>query len=283
MVFAGLEEYLYSLIREHQIVYAPFIIDRKDYPEVDLALVEGTVRNMRHFRAAKEAREKSHRLVALGSCACYGGVQGLADMFDGEDLVRERFGVEASQGEAAPVRRLLPLDSYISVDGYLPGCPVPADLMESYLRRALRGDLPAGGGETVCAGCNVSSPPIPREGPRRYAGSGPRKGECLLEQGYVCMGPLTRGGCGAPCPRQGIPCEGCRGPSERVILDRSVDLRSESVRRLSRATGKAGEAVEEILNDPAHTYYRFCLAEPVMRRRKSGGTSLYVRRLAERE
>ena len=31
------------------------------------------------------------------------------------------------------------------------------------------------------------------------------------------MGFLTRGGCKAPCPEGGIPCWGCRGPSQSVL------------------------------------------------------------------
>jgi F420-non-reducing hydrogenase small subunit len=40
---------------------------------------------------------------------------------------------------------------------------------------------------------------------------------CLMEQGYLCLGPATRSGCGGSdgvprCIRAYMPCEGCFGP-----------------------------------------------------------------------
>jgi len=285
MVFLSLEEYLFTMISENNLTYAPFIVDSKDLSEADLVLIEGAVRSGEDFRKAKEARERAERIVALGTCACHGGVQGLADMFSMERLMRRRYEAGASfDGEPQRVDRLLPLDSYIRVDAYLPGCPPPVGLFRSFLEFALAGTLPSRDGSSVCSECDVSGIGLPQPGPRRATDEPPVAGKCLLEQGYLCMGPLTRDGCGALCVSKfAIPCDGCRGPSDDVLLYGSKDPQEETLRRLVRATGKSPREVQDAIADPAHTFFRHCLAEPLLRRRRPGGTAPFMYRLGERE
>ena len=40
--------------------------------------------------------------------------------------------------------------------------------------------------------------------------------QCLFDQGIICAGPATRGGCGALCTKVDIPCRGCYGPPPHV-------------------------------------------------------------------
>jgi hypothetical protein len=66
------------------------------------------------------------------------------------------------------------------------------------------------------------------------------------------------------------------------VLERAgADVEAETVRRLARATGKKEEEIRAGVPDPVHTYYLFCLAEPLLRKRRSGGTSPYLHRLGE--
>jgi F420-non-reducing hydrogenase small subunit len=283
MAFLSLQDYLYSFMDENSIPYAPFLLSERKIPEVELALIEGTVRTVEHFRKARELRDKAERVVALGTCACYGGVQGLADLYSEEGLMRRRYGKGyAFEGAPQAVRRLLPLDSYIGIDAYLPGCPPPVGLLRSFLGLALSGTLPNRDGATVCAECQVTSPALPQPGPRRTTREEPAEGKCLLEQGFLCMGPVTRDGCGAHCPARGVPCRGCRGPSEAALACPSRNAADETLRRLARSTKKRLLEVEEALPDHAQSFYMHCLAEPILRRRRPPGTSSFIRRLGEK-
>ena len=40
--------------------------------------------------------------------------------------------------------------------------------------------------------------------------------KCLMDQGILCLGPATVGGCNARCTKAGQPCRGCYGPTQLV-------------------------------------------------------------------
>ena len=65
---------------EVKIVYAPLLLDIVDYDHADIAIITGSIRTVADEERAKRARAKSGHLVVLGSCACFGGVHGLADL-----------------------------------------------------------------------------------------------------------------------------------------------------------------------------------------------------------
>jgi F420-non-reducing hydrogenase small subunit len=90
---------------------------------------------------------------------------------------------------------------------------------------------------------------------------------CLLEQGLICAGIATRGGCGAPCPAANMPCTGCYGPVEGVI-DQGAHFLS-AVASVIDSNDPA--EIQQIINgipDPAGVFYRYSMPESLLRRAK---------------
>jgi F420-non-reducing hydrogenase small subunit len=108
------------------------------------------------------------------------------------------------------------LHAHIKVDFIIPGCPPELTDIAGVITSLLNGETPQLSKTQVCDDC-----PRDRIGEfstvlKRIHEEIPDPDRCLLEQGYLCVGPATRGGCEAPCPQAGNICEGCRGPCEEV-------------------------------------------------------------------
>ena len=99
---------------------------------------------------------------------------------------------------------------------------------------------------------------------------------CLLGQGILCMGPATRGGCGASCINALMPCRGCMGPTAEV-KDQGAKMISAiaSILGVENEKDFSEDKVEKLLNqikDPVGTFYRFTLPVALISRKiKEGG------------
>lgn len=164
---------------------------------LDVALVEGCVASHRDEERLRRLRERARVLVALGTCAVWGGVAAMAN--EDEEARRERLAaVYGSLGAAYDSLPPRALHEIVPIDICLPGCPVEKRELLSLLAHLLSGQVPPPVEWPVCADCRMA------------------ENRCLLQEGVLCCGPLTRGGCGARCPGLGVPCLGCHGPAEEA-------------------------------------------------------------------
>jgi F420-non-reducing hydrogenase small subunit len=92
---------------------------------------------------------------------------------------------------------------------------------------------------------------------------------CLLAQGFVCMGPATRSGCGSRCIEANMPCRGCFGPIDGVY-DQGAKFLSGFASVLTPKDDAGIERLLDTIPDPAGTFYRFSLPTSLMPRRTSG-------------
>jgi F420-non-reducing hydrogenase small subunit len=91
--------------------------------------------------------------------------------------------------------------------------------------------------------------------------------KCLLAQGILCLGPVTRGGCEAPCVKGGMPCSGCFGPLDRV-RDYGGKALSAIASIVDTTDEKVMAKVFEAVPDPAGTFYRYSVPASLLARKR---------------
>jgi len=154
MSFLDLDERLVELAQKVEVVYSP-LVDIKEFPDgVDVTLVEGAVGNAEHLEMLREIRRKTKILVALGDCAVTGNVPSMRNPIPREDVLRAVYGEGEVPGlEEGEVPKLLPralpLAMVVPVDGFIHGCPPPADRIWKFIRKLLSGEAPALAGEDL--------------------------------------------------------------------------------------------------------------------------------------
>jgi len=236
---------------QYELVYMPLIISTYDVPEVDVLLVSGGIRTEEDLYNLRRATRKAGEVIAVGTCAISGGVASLGN----RDDVREMFVASAARRHVPRLLpRCAPIDSAVDVDRYLPGCPPTPELFMAALF-----DLPDfKPSRIVCQECGRRK--LKDRRPAHLTGF--QSGEvlpdiCLINQGYLCVGSSTRGGCGAPCPKAGHPCVGCRGPSDAFIEKEAADWLTSIKRVFGSMTDIPEPELDAALRSPQLALFLF--------------------------
>ncbi|MCK5744549.1 MAG: NADH:ubiquinone oxidoreductase [Caldisericia bacterium] len=170
--------------------------------DIDVSFVEGSITREQDIPRLEEIRANSKVVIALGACACTGGVNAIKNTRPLEDVRRDVYG---DKFEMFPTFATRPIDQVIKVDGYIYGCPIDRNDFLKNVQLILQGKKTLRHNDPVCVECKL------------------KENECLLTLGKPCMGPITRGGCGAIDPTFGSSCTGCRGlvddPNTNAAMD----------------------------------------------------------------
>ena len=280
------------------IVFWPIAVDFKYHhvramedKSIDLCLFNGAIRSTEQEEIARLLRYKSKVMVAFGACACFGGIPALANFANREEIFQTVYHelpsnsndsgttpltkTEVAEGELELPElfdTVLTLEQVVPVEYFVPGCPPPVDLILKTVDLFASGQLPAVGSviasdKTLCDECERIKEEKKITKLYRPHEIIPDPNKCLLEQGIICCGPATRGGCGLRCIEANMPCRGCFGPPPGVT-DQGAKLVS-AIASIYQGDNEDDikRMVEEMV-DPAGTFYRFGLADSMMKRKR---------------
>lgn len=152
MSFLDLDERLIDLAARVELCASP-LTDYKDFPPVDLTLVEGAVANEENLREIRHIRARTKILVAFGDCAVTGNITAMRNAFAVEDVLDRAYratslvvrGVPGTSEGVIPrlLERVQPLHEVVDVDFFLQGCPPSADQIFELLSAVIEGRSPA--------------------------------------------------------------------------------------------------------------------------------------------
>ena len=189
-------------------------VSSDNHQDYDIAMIEGSISREDEIERLTDIRAKAKVLVAIGSCACFGGVNYLKNRYPLKDVVKEVYGTHGV--ETSKVRRIADV---VKVDLSIPGCPVSKREVENIVVSVVVGAEIKIPKYPVCVECKQNL------------------NTCVIDLGKTCLGPITRAGCGAVCPTGKAGCLGCRGPAE--------DANYDSLREILRDRGHCQSEIEE--------------------------------------
>jgi len=293
---------LWDVVAVADILFWPVAMDFK-YKDVeamkdnqiDVCFFNGGIRNSEQEHIAKLLRKKSKVMVAFGACAVLGGIPGLANLTNKEEIFKvvykdnpsidnpkklvPKTSVKVKEGTLTLPEfydSVSKLDQIIDVDYYLPGCPPTPDLIMTAVGAIVENKLPPKGSvigplKSVCDECKFEKSEKKIKEIKRIYEVDKIEDKCLLEQGIICMGPATRGSCEARCLDANMPCTGCGGPTPN-----SLDQGAKMISALASVLGIEGEEkmsdeeVEKLIEqivDPVGTFYKYGLPAAIINRR----------------
>lgn len=205
-----------------------------DVDKYDVAIVEGTAITKEQKRRLKIVRKKSKILIALGACACLGGPQEIKDYKgDKKQILRQIY--PNIRGIDNP--NIKSVKEMVKVDLEIPGCPINKEEFFNLILKVLAGEMP-----------KILQKPVCEECPRK-------NNKCLLLLGKPCLGAISLAGCGAPCPKNNFPCDGCRGPHDKINLKAmknalkiKVHLDDKGIEMILQRFGKLNELLKKYEN-----------------------------------
>ena len=196
LTILDLEDELLGLTERFEFVEFAEATSRRSSGPYDVLLVEGSISTPEQAVEIARLRASTQLLVTIGACATAGGIQALRTAAEHEAFRAAVYPVPAYVDSLATAS---PISAYVQVDAELRGCPIDPGQLVELLTALLVGRRPQLPDQAVCLECKRRGIPC-----------------VVVTRGLPCLGPVTRTGCGAICPRFSRGCYGCFGPRENA-------------------------------------------------------------------
>ncbi|MEW5744663.1 MAG: oxidoreductase [Nitrospirota bacterium] len=307
----GINEKILDFAEAFEPVFWPCVMDGKKSDIEGLAdgalaltFFNGAIRTEEDEAMARLLRKKSAVFVAFGSCAVEGCMPGLSNLSSADDhlitvyldnpsttvtdpAVVPRLSTRVAEGELrlpGLYDTVRSVRQTVDIDYMIPGCPPEAHQLEAVMELFMgtsglpeKGAVLGAGTRALCEECPRIRSWTGREQRRlrfrRLYEIIPDSTRCLIDQGIVCMGPATRGGCTALCPGANMPCIGCYGAPAGVADQGAAMLSALASITDAGSAGQPEEAMQreveaafEPIVDPVGTFYKFSLAHALLNR-----------------
>lgn len=297
-----IDEKILDITKNADIVFWPVALDTK-YKDVeamadesiDVCFFNGAIRTSENKHIAKLLRKKSKILISFGACAVSGGIPGLANLANREEVFKTVYlenpstvnpektlpktASKIKEGELSLPEfydTVKSLDQVVDVDYYLPGCPPPPWLILDAFNAIVENKLPEKGAvlaplKSVCDECRFKLSEKKISSVKRIYELEKIEDKCFLEQNVICMGPATRSGCRGRCMEANMPCTGCGG-----ILPNALDQGTSMISALASILGieteqeMSDEEVDKLLEqvcDVVGTFYKYTLPASLIHRK----------------
>lgn len=209
LVILNCEDELVDLASRIEIVKFGMASSAEGLEErLDLAIVEGSVCTQRDLDLLLNVRSHAENLLAIGTCAVWGGIPAMRNELPLELL--HQLVYQGKDLDEVNLDQAHPVSDFVPVDFAVPGCPIEKEEFLRTLIAILQRTTPERHDYSVCSECRIA------------------ENLCLVKtRGIVCCGPISAGGCKARCPSLGVPCYGCRGPVDEPHYDATAQLFSE--------------------------------------------------------
>ncbi len=173
--------------------------------EYDIAFIEGSITRAADEKRIKEIRARAKVLVALGACATIGGVNKIKNRFEMDEVRECAYGEDGMMPhlDTYPTKAV---DEVVKVDCHIHGCPIEHEEFAYIVRCLALGKTPEIPNYPVCVECKL------------------KENVCRFEYDEICLGPITRAGCGAVCPTGSAWCFGCRGLVDNPNVNAARDV-----------------------------------------------------------